>query len=160
MTWSGNLNPDWRDYAATLLEIHAPALLVVDLRLPLPPSTVQHLRALGLGQTWGVLTAHNPAGRDLSDPENRVLEHRLGEEVLRSGIPYLRTDGVSPDRSHREVGLALGTTFEQVRALATRYRQLALFWFDGGRFQLVPTDPFGSGINLPLAGNVSDEEGT
>ncbi len=152
-------DPDWRDYTATILEIHAPVAVVVDLRQTLSPERVQRLRALGLGQTWGVLTAHNPGGHDLSEPENRALEHRLGDEVLHSGIPHLQADGVSPDRTHREVGLALGTTLEQVRAFARHYGQLALFWFDGDRFRLVPTDPVGSGISLPLAGNASDDGG-
>lgn len=150
MTWSGNPDPDWRDYAATLLEIHAPGMPTVDLRQPLSRAIVRQLRTLGLGRTWGVLTAHNPAGRELSASENVALEHRLADEVLHLNIPHLRIDGVSPDRTHREVGLGLGASLDQIRGLARCFGQLAVFWFDGDGFRLIPADSDGPGIRLPL----------
>ena len=44
--------------------------------------------------------------------------------------------GESPDRRHRERGVAVAMDGDDAIALARRFGQLAIYWFDGERFWL------------------------
>ena len=53
-------------------------------------------------------------GRRVDDPEHPV-----------------RIDGLSPDRQHREIGVGLPWSREDVVDLGRRWDQSAIYWFDG-----------------------------
>jgi hypothetical protein len=149
-------DPSWSQYPCTVLELHRAAtdypeasVLEIDLRTELAPATAAHLQRMGLGDRWAVVTAYNPHGRD-RDPEGNEARHaRLVETVRSSGVPFLRADGRSPDASHREVGLAVALPQPDAIALAARFGQSAIFWFDGEAFWLVPAGTTAEPVRLP-----------
>jgi hypothetical protein len=130
-------DPRWDTYPDTILEIHTSPPLLVDLRVPLAPEMAQRLRGLGLGPTWGTVTAHNPGGL-VEPPLNEEREKELTAAVAALGAPFVAADGVSPDGTHPEPGYAIGLDQEGVVALACDFGQSAIFWFDGETFWIVP----------------------
>ena len=130
-------DPRWATYPDTVVEIHALPPLQVDLRQPVPPEVAQRLRELGLGHAWAVVTAHNP-GRIVAETENERRERELSVVVATFGVRFLRADGVSPDGTHREPGVAVALDQHSAIALASDFGQSAIFWFDGQAFWLVP----------------------
>lgn len=148
-------DPSWRQYPCTVLEIYRSPdgaegvpWLEVDLREPLQRSAVDALASLGLGRTWAVVTAYNPHGEP-RDEGNAARHARLTEAVERIGAPFARVDGRSPDASHREVGLAIALPQPEAVALAARFGQSAIFWFDGEAFWLVPAAAAAGPVRLP-----------
>ena len=146
---SAQTDEKWDAYPETLLEFCTTPALRIDLREPVRAEAGTALRALGLGAPFGVFTAENPAGANADDaPTERDQarrEHRneqraesLEGELTARGIPFVRVDGVSPDGEYREHCVATLTSREEATALARRYAQLALFWFDGNAFWLLP----------------------
>jgi 2-dehydropantoate 2-reductase len=138
----------WATYPDTIVEIHASPPLRVDLRARVAPETAERLRSLGLGATWAVITAHNP-GRIVERSENDRREQRLADAVMALGARFVRADGVSPDGSHREPGVAIALDQRGAIALASEFGQSAIFWFDGERFWLVPALVGDAQIRLP-----------
>jgi hypothetical protein len=146
-------DPSWAQYPCTVLEIHraeaGAAMMEVDLRVPISDSTARELRELGLGPRWAVITAYNPHGQN-RDPGGNAARHAKLEAALReSGKAFLRADGRSPDASHREIGLAVGLPQPDAAALAARFGQSAIFWFDGEAFWLVSAAAAAEPIRLP-----------
>ncbi len=148
MNRPSDADPRWATYPDTIVEIHSTPPLRVDLRQRVSPETAASLRGLGLGEAWAVITAHNP-GRMLGREENERREHELKAVVESSGAPFLAADGVSPDGSHREAGLAIALDQRAAVALAKAFGQSAIFWFDGARFWLVPAVVNDEPIALP-----------
>ena len=139
----------WDAYGETVLEFRGPPLVSVDLRLPLAAPTRRALRALVGGATFAVFTAENPAGENVEDAPSEGEEERRDErntrrrgrlegELRSLGITHLPVDGVAPDGSYRERCAAALLPRQDAMALARRYEQLALFWFDGDRFWVLP----------------------
>ena len=139
----------WEAYGETVLEFRGPPRVSVDLRLPLAAPTRRALPALVGGATFAVFTAENPAGENVEDApsegeEERREEHnarrrgRLEGELRSLGIAHLPVDGMAPDGDYRERCVAALLPREDAVALARRYGQLALFWFDGDRFWVLP----------------------
>lgn len=151
-------DPSWAQYPCTVLEIHsavppgsgASGVIQVDLRSGLTESIARQLRSLGLGDRWAVVTAYNPHGRDRSPDGNEARQEKLIATVRASGVPFLRADGRSPDASHREVGLAVALPQPGAVALAARFGQSAIFWFDGEGFWLVPAATPAEPVRLPV----------
>jgi hypothetical protein len=56
-------------------------------------------------------------------------------------------DGVSPDGTHREDGLAVWVSEAEARSIAHDFDQLAYFWFDSHRVWMVCCD---DGARVPL----------
>ena len=107
------------------------------------------MRRLAGGAHFGVLTAENPAGDNAEDaPTGREEERReernerrtsrLERELEEREVRFLLVDGVSPDGEYRERCIAVPLPRDEAATLARRYAQLALFWFDGERFWLLP----------------------
>ena len=148
-------DPSWAQYPCTVLEIHraesgtGDAVMEVDLREPLPAATVQKLRGLGLGPRWAVVTAYNPHGLDRDSGGNAARHAKLEAALRETGEPFLRADGRSPDASHREIGVAVGLPQPDAVALAARFGQSAIFWFDGDAFWLVPAAAPAEPVRLP-----------
>lgn len=139
----------WDAYGETVLEFRGPPLVSVDLRLPLAAPTRRALRALVGGPAFAVFTAENPAGENVEDAPSEGEEERRDErntrrrgrlegELRSLGIAHLPVDGVAPDGGYRERCVAALLPREDAVALARRYDQLALFWFDGDRFWVLP----------------------
>ncbi|HEY8258335.1 MAG TPA: DUF3293 domain-containing protein [Gemmatimonadales bacterium] len=141
-------DPRWATYPDTIVEIFTSPLLRVDLRHPLPTDLATRLRGLGLGDAWSVITAHNP-GRMLSESENERRERDLWRRAESSGAAFLRADGVNPDGTDREVGVAIALAREGSIALAAEFGQSATFWFDGACFWLDPALVGDRPIRLP-----------
>jgi hypothetical protein len=139
----------WDAYAETILEFRGPPVVAVDLRAPLTAPTRRALRTIVGGERFAVFTAENPAGRNVEDAPSDAEEARRAErnEQRRSqlegeldslGVRFVAVDGVAADGDYRERCAAALMDREDAAALARRYGQLALFWFDGDRFWVVP----------------------
>lgn len=141
----------WRAYACTILEFlpSSTAPLRIDLRQPVTDAARAALGALGLGARFAVFTAENPEGANAEDAPTEAEEARrerandrrmrvLGEALREAGVEWREVDGVAPDGGYRERCVAVPIAREEAAALAERLRQLALFWYDGSRFWLLP----------------------
>ncbi|MHB1071908.1 MAG: DUF3293 domain-containing protein [Gemmatimonadaceae bacterium] len=152
----------YHDYPNTILEFFpatAPPLRV-DLRRRLDGDTRDAIAQLGLGDAFAVFTAENPDGNNAEDEPTRAAEvarergnarrQRALEEALReTGVPWLRVDGVAPTGEYREHCVAVAIPCHDAAALAERLRQLALFWYDGTRFWLLPAKASEEAVKLP-----------
>ena len=139
----------WEAYPETILEFLGPPPLVVDLRKPIDAPTRHSIRQRVGDSSFRIFTAENPAGENAEDActdreeERRARRNdqrtsRLEEELARAGTRFLVLDGVSPDGAYRERCVAALLPRRESVALARRYAQLALFWFDGDTFWLLP----------------------
>jgi len=138
-------------YPNTVLEFEGRPGARVDLRRPLDRASLEAIARLGLGGAFAVLTAENPHGENAEDEpsaeEARRQEARnerrtsaLVRELTRRGAPFVYVDGVSPDGSYRERCVAVPMPRHDAVALARQFSQLAIFWYDGGRFWLLPAE--------------------
>jgi hypothetical protein len=145
-------DPSWGAYPETVLEIRdGSRLLRVDLREDLSDDLRSDLRCLRRLGEFGVVTAANPLGRQLSDSENARRHVELEAELNASGSTFLPADGVSPDGRHREPGFAVWLAQGGARGFAQRFEQTAFFYFDGTVFWLVTTDDSREPIRLPAS---------
>ena len=152
-------------YPNTILEFLGPPVERVDLRVPLTTATRELVKRVGPGERFAVLTAENPCGENVEDAatarqadareeRNERRTGRLEDELDRRGVPYSAVDGVSPDGSYRERCLAIALPRGEAVELARRLEQLALFWYDGSAFWLLPAEVDQEPIRLPpVSGN-------
>lgn len=138
-------------YRNTILEFCEPPGGRVDLRRPLDAAALATLRAQGLDGAFAVLTAENPEGENAEDEPSETEEARqaranarrtatLVERLTEAGTAFRRVDGVAPDGEYRERCVAVRLPLERAVALAKSADQLALFWYDGAAFWLVPAE--------------------
>ncbi|MEO8032328.1 MAG: DUF3293 domain-containing protein [Gemmatimonadota bacterium] len=144
-------DPSWSYYPETVLEFETTPALAVDLRRQIPPADLPRLRALADNRSFAVLTPCNPRGQTLSDQDNESRLAGLIAELGRLAIPAIGVTGVSPDRKHREPGVAVAVAQLEAVELAARLEQSALFWFDGEAVWLVPVLIAGQPCRLPFA---------
>lgn len=143
------LESTMRTYANTVLEFAAAPDRPVDLRAPVGPAERALLAELGLDGPFAVLTAYNPYGQN-GDPHNPQRQSELEGLLRGEGLPYVRLDGCSPDRTHREPSVAVRLPEARARQIALRFEQDAIFWYDGTVFHLVGAgDPLGR-VRLPF----------
>jgi hypothetical protein len=148
------VHPSWGRYPDTVLRFPE-AGLTIDLRRPPSPHALRALADLGLAGSFGVVTACEPLGRPLDESSNVRLTTVLTAVVL-DRFPGARlAHGTSPDGSHLERGWAIPAPLEEVRALAARFFQNAVFWFDAGRFSIVPVLAPLPPLALPVGGAAS-----
>ncbi len=131
------MHPSWGTYPDTVLRFPE-GRLRIDLRRPLSPHDLRALAELGLSGPFGVVTACDPFGRSLEDSANNRLTAVLTAQVLERYPGARLAHGISPDETHQERGWAIPAPLEEVRALAARFFQNAIFWFDAGCFGIVP----------------------
>lgn len=144
-------DPRWNSYTETILEIGEPQQPIrVDLRKRLDQRDLDRLRSLSIAVPFGVVTAADPIGRQLSDAENVVRYDALRERIESAGLCHIRADGLSPDGSHREAGFAVHVSREELRRLANKFEQSAVFWFDNDAFWLVGAADGSHALRLPL----------
>jgi hypothetical protein len=140
----------WGPYSETIL--HFPeASLSIDLREPVPPDSCRTLAGIGLPGPFAVVTACNPLGRILEPRANQRLSAVLAGVVLAQHPGAVRADGGAPAGGHLEPGWALATSLERAGSLAARFFQNAVFWFEDGRFSIVPVLVRGPVLALPRA---------
>lgn len=150
----------WGSYGETLLEFRGPPALRIDLRRPLDDAARDAMRTLGLVGTFAVLTAENPAGRNPEDaPTGRAAEQReernerrasrLEQALTMAEVPFVAVDGSAPDGSYRERCVAAMMPQREAVDLARRLDQLALFWYDGRDFWLLPAEADAEPERLP-----------
>ncbi len=131
------MHPSWGTYPDTILRFPE-AGLSVDLRLPVSPEAVRSLAGLGLPGRFAVVTACEPLGRSLEESSNSRLTAVLTALVLERYPGARLAHGTSPDGSHMERGWAIPAPLEEIKDLAARFFQNAVFWFDAGSFYIVP----------------------
>ncbi|MGI9188708.1 MAG: DUF3293 domain-containing protein [Longimicrobiaceae bacterium] len=140
-----------RAYCGTVLEF--PTLdppLQVDLRAPVPADLRGTLAAAGLATPFAIITAFNPRSEPTDEADNQRRDAELTAQL--GSRSWLRADGCSPDRSHREPGVAVALSGSEARELAVRFDQDAFFWFDGARFWIrAAAESFGP-VRLPCPG--------
>jgi hypothetical protein len=138
-------DPDWPRYPETILTFSTTPKLEIDLRAIPSDSALTDLKRIGFSEPFAVLTAFDPRGRDLSQPENEQRRKELSERLARSGYRFVDVDACSPDRSHCECSVAVLMPQAAAISLARELEQVAIFWFDGKRFwilgALVDADP-------------------
>ncbi|CAN5330070.1 hypothetical protein BH23GEM4_BH23GEM4_22050 [soil metagenome] len=137
-----------RAYCGTVLEF--PTLdppLEVDLRSAVPAGLEGTLAAAGLQTPFAIITAFNPRSHTADEAENL---RRNAELIAALGArSWLRADGCSPDRSHREPGVAVALSASEAHDLAVRFEQDAFFWFDGERFWIHAAAESFAPVRLP-----------
>lgn len=128
----------WSHYAETILEIDGEGeLLRIDLRAPLSGGGRRALATLGPSSSFGIVTAANPAGAPVDQAANERRHAALRQWIVEHGYVHRAATGSSPDGRHAEHGFAVWLERDDVVALARRFDQSAIFWFDGGAFWLV-----------------------
>jgi len=117
----------------------------VDLRQVPSDEDLARLGAVGLSDPFAVITAFDPGGRDLSVAANDQRKADLDRRLTIAGHRYVDVDACSPDGSHCECSVAVVMGQSDALALAREIGQVAIFWFDGGRFwilgAIVESDP-------------------
>lgn len=124
-------DPGWASYADAILVFHSVPSFEIDLTAPIGDAERALLAGAGLRSRFGLVTAENPRGQAATAQENRRLRAAFEAELSGSGGTLLRVDGLSRDRRHREIGVALEWSTERLLDLARRWQQSAIYWFDG-----------------------------
>lgn len=141
---------DWGAFPNTVLYFHDEHDTAVDLRDPVTPFTIARLHRVGLKGPFGVVTAYNPYGLPRPAALNAARESRLHAALALRGWRWVPVDGCSPNRVHCEPSAAVLAPLDELRALAVEHEQLAIFWFDGSQFWIVPARSSGPETPLPL----------
>lgn len=138
-------DPDWPKYPDTVLSFLTSPGLEIDLRSPVSDEARDGLARAGLGNPFAVMTAFDPAGRNLPPEENEARGADLEKTLQARGIAFVNVECCSPDRSHCERSVAILIRQDEATALGRELEQVAYFWFDGHRFWIVgthlPTEP-------------------
>ena len=142
-------DPAWPAYKEAVLEFRVAEPFRIWLAEPLVPADRQQLRALLPAGSFAVVTPFNPHGRPISPADNEARLRREAQELAARGVRHVRVDGLSPDGDHCEEGHAVELGREEARALAERWGQSAMFWFDGETFWLVPAALDAESVRLP-----------
>jgi len=140
---------DWGLFPDTVLQFKAETPLSLDLRYPINASALTRLQTLGFERAFGIVTASNPMGVVLTEEDNFARARTLNAEVERLHATRLYVDACSPDRSHCEASVAISLTLQALVAIADRFDQLAVFWFDGDVFWIEPVRSNYSRLRLP-----------
>ena len=147
-------------YTQTVLELPGVADGRIDLRRPIGDAERALLRAVGLDRPFAVMTGENPRGENdddaPTDEEEQAREARNADDLARlvaalgaAHTPFVRIDGTAPDGSYRERCVAVLLPRDEALALASRFEQLALFWYDGDGFWLLPAEAGAPPLELP-----------
>ena len=88
-------------------------------------------------------------GRGQLPAVNAALAASLQEETAELGVARVCVDACSPDRAHCERSVAIALDEASLIDIAYRYEQLAIFWFDGKAFWIVPVHSRNERMRLP-----------
>jgi hypothetical protein len=142
-------DPGWDGYGETILEVHGSTIGEVDLASPIGVREIAIFAGAGLAGTFGILTAENPRGLPASPEENARRRALLQAELEEQGVTAVRIDGLSRDRVHREIGVAIRWPMQRVIYLARKWHQSAIYWFDGHDVWLIGALTVAPPIRLP-----------
>ena len=161
---AGVLEADWGEFGNTILYFARAGVSLscsIDLRKPIGAVERAILAQFGLGRPFGVVTPQNPYGQLCPAETNATLAVALQQDLAANDVQYVPLDACSPDHAHCEQSVALLLPREDVVALARRYGQLAVFWFDGDRFWILPALSATPMTALPFVppANRSNEQG-
>ena len=141
----------WGQYPDTILTFPALGGLQIDLRRPVTDVHIAALATLGLRPEYGIVTACDPMGVNHEPDVNRVRTHMLQMEIESLAASHSLVEACSVDGSHCEASFAVAADLTVVTALATRYDQLGIFWFDGISFWIIPARSNNARLRLPVA---------
>lgn len=127
-------DPSWASYGETILRVHGTPLFEINLALAVNAAEVAALAAAGLTGTFGLVTPCNPRGHPTADATNVARLQAFHQALRTTDTSWVRVDGLSPDRSHVEEGVALAWPVEEVERLACAWDQSAIYWWDGEAF--------------------------
>jgi hypothetical protein len=130
-------DPGWGTYAETILRFRGTPAIEINLSQPVTPAQRAALAQAGLDRPFGLVTPCNPRGRRSDDVANAGRLGRFLADLDAAGEAYVRVDGCSPDGSHVEPGVAVAWPRESILALARRWDQSAIYWWDGTHFWVV-----------------------
>lgn len=82
---------------------------------------------------------------------NDALAASLQQEAAGLGVTHVCVDACSPDESHCERSVAIALDERSLIDLAHRYEQLAMFWFDGEAFWIIPVHSRNARLQLPVS---------
>ena len=123
---------------------------MLDLRKPVDAASRSCLKIMGFEQPFGVVSAQDPMGVAQSPSVNSVLAASLQSDVAKLRVAQASLDACSPERSHCEHSMAIALDLPALIDLAYRYDQLAIFWFDGRAFWIVPVHSTKARLRLPV----------
>lgn len=83
-------------------------------------------------EPFALVTGYNPGGHDTPDTVNDASNAMLEIELQGRAIRYRLGNGHDPAWTHDEPSFALfGLSRDRALAIASRFGQAALFWWDG-----------------------------
>jgi hypothetical protein len=141
---------DWGAFPNTVLKFGSDPPLAIDLRRPLADADRIALASIGLERSFGIVTAQDPMGVTQAQEVNSRLAARLLDDVRKLRVTQMHVDACGADSSHCEASVAIATELRSVVRLADRYRQLAIFWFDGDAFWIHPVRSGKCALKLPV----------
>jgi hypothetical protein len=144
-------DPGWASYAEAILLVHADPPFEVDLSVALGETARAAFAAAGLTGTFGLVTPENPYGREASASENADRLTRFLAELRGHGHDAIGVDGLSRDRQRVEHGVALALPQEVIIALAIRWQQSAIYWWDGEAMWVIGALTAADPRRLPLS---------
>lgn len=80
---------------------------------------------------------------------NERLSARLRERARKIDAVQVDVDACGADNSHCESSIAIAIDMQSAIRLAGDYRQLAIFWFDGQCFWILPVRSGKAKLKLP-----------
>jgi hypothetical protein len=143
------LDPDWESYPETVLHFTASIQFALDLRKKVNAEDRKHLRAAGLPDAFAVITASDPLGEDLAPGINADRQRELEANLSSRGVQFVVVNACSPDATHCERSVAAAIAKGDALELARQYEQIAIFWFDGAAFWIVPVLARSKPLRLP-----------
>lgn len=154
----------WAVYPNTVLEI-APSPgtpghpVRIDLRRAVGARDREALAAVGLDRPFAVMTAENPCGKVEAEPGGTSAhdtrangpdrQYEFEQSLAEEGVRFCRVRAHSPDGAHEERSVAVAEPRATAIRRAHELRQLAIFWFDGEAFWLVPVQIEKQEVRLP-----------
>jgi hypothetical protein len=133
------LDPNYARYYRTVLEFHIEGKVIsVPVDQTVDAGVAYDLNFYCPGPGFVVLTAFNPRGRPTPEDVNHRRQAEFEKRLEAERKHFVRCDGVDPESSHREPGVALHLDRRDAHELAVELLQSAMYWFDGSRLWLVP----------------------
>jgi hypothetical protein len=86
---------------------------------------------------FAIITAYDPDGLPTTPELNRAADKALESELRAAGYRLHRITGGSADGVHLEPGWGVPIGLSGAVEYGRRYRQLAVFYIQGGRLKLV-----------------------
>ncbi len=95
-------------------------------------------QALSPTLSFAIVTAHNPRGKIMFAPQNRLLDRKLQQKIEKLRRPYRSLIGSSADLSHMEKSWAIPMEKLAAIELAKEFQQNAIYYIHQDQLQLVP----------------------